>query len=260
MNRLIKSLVLISSLMLLAACVTETTGRQQSVENTEEAAILNYQLGVNYLNNADWQRARVKLEKSIEQDSDNALAYTALGLAYQNLGDKDAAERNYRSGVALQPKNPQALGLLAVFLCGDPDSHTEALKLFDRALAVPLSETDSNKASLYTNAGVCIKMTDLAKAENYFRAALSSDPQYAGALIQMADVTFKRENPLQARAFLQRYLTVAPVSPEALWLGYEIEQNLGDFRAADKYGLQLRQEFPESVETRQLLDQLRDAG
>jgi hypothetical protein len=35
---------------------------------------------------------------------------------------------------------------------------------------------------------------------------------------------------------------------------------MGDFKAADKFGNQLRVTFPESVETRQLLEQIRDAG
>ncbi len=79
------------SLLPLAACVTETTGRVQSAEQPREAADLNVQLGIGYLRQGDWQSARVKLEKAVALDSGNVIAHRALGLVYRNLGDIDGA-------------------------------------------------------------------------------------------------------------------------------------------------------------------------
>jgi len=246
--------------MMLGACVTETTGRRPPVEQPGEASDLNVQLGIGYLRQGDWQSAQVKLERAIAQDPDNVVAHTALGLVYQNLGDASGAERNYRRAVTLAPANPDALNGLAAYLCRQESGRAEALKLFDRALSVPLSTQYSNKAMLFTNAGTCLKGLDLARSEEYLRTALVADPQYAAALFQLADVSFQRGNPLQSRAFLQRHLTVAEPSAAALWLGVRIENAMGDFRAADEFGNRLRFDFPESVETRRLLEQLRDDG
>ena len=136
----------------------------------------------------------------------------------------------------------------------------EALRLFDRALAVPLSQTFSNKAMLNTNAGTCAKRTDLARAENYLRAALAEDPGYSEALLQLADVSYQRTNYLQSRAFLQRYMVHEDASPAVLWLGMQVETAMGNVQAADEFGTRLQEDFPESVETRMLLEQKRDAG
>lgn len=246
--------------IMLAACVSETTGFSIPAERPQEAAELNMQLGVAYLRQGDWQSARIKLEKSVAQDPDSAVAHRALGFVYQKLGDIPGAERHYRRSIALAPKDPDALNNLAVFLCRDDDGRDAALDLFDRALSIPLSTAFSNKAMLYTNAGVCMKGLDLARSEDYLREALAADPQFADALLQIADVTFQRGNGLQSRAFLQRHFDVAALSPSALWLGVRIESALGDFRASDAFGNQLRMTFPESIETRQWLEQLRDAG
>ena len=245
---------------LSASCVTETVGGIQSHEQSEEAAELNVQLGIGYLRQGDWQTARVKLEKAVELNPDNVVARRALGLVYQNLGDAKGAEKQYRKAVSLASRDPDALDSLAAFLCGEESGQKEAMKLFDRALSIPLSKSFSNKALINTNAGVCIKTSDLARAEDYLRAALVADPQYGEALLQLADVSNQRGNYLQSRAFLQRHLAVSPPSPGALWLGVRIETSLGDFRASDDFGNKLRKLFPESVETRQLLEQLRDAG
>ena len=152
------------------------------------------------------------------------------------------------------------MNALAVYLCRDDESTTEALKLFDRALTVPVSQTYSNKAMLNTNAGVCAKRRDLERAENYLRAALATDPNFADALIQLADVAYQRNNYLQSRAFLERYMTVAAVSPAVLWLGRRVESAMGNEAGAEQYGQRLLEDFPESVETRLLLEQKRDAG
>jgi len=246
--------------LMSASCIHETKGRVIPEEKPIVAADLNMQLGIKYLRQGDWQSARVKLEKAVELDSKNGVAHRALGLVYQELGDLEGAERHYRRSIALDSKDPDALNSLAAFLCRDKQGRDEAMKLFDRALSIPLSTAVSNKAMLNTNAGVCIKGLDLARSEDYLRAALADDPQFAVALLQMADVTYQRGNALQSRAFLQRHLAVAAPSPGALWLGVRIENSMGDFKASDNFGIQLRTMFPESVETRQLLEQLRDAG
>jgi len=252
--------VTVLSLLAMTACITETTGRIQPSEQPGEAAILNVQLGIGYLRQGDWQSARVKLERAAAQDPDNVVAHRALGLVYEKLGDIEGAERHYRRSVSLAPKDPEALNGLAVFLCGDEGQRDEAMDLFDLALSIPLSKAYSNKAMLYTNAGVCLKGLDLERSEDYLRAALAVDPQFGDALLQIADVSYKRGNYLQSRAFLQRHLAVAAPSPGALWLGVRIENAMDDFTAADQFGNQLRVTFPESVETRQLLEQLRDTG
>ncbi|MBT8442562.1 MAG: type IV pilus biogenesis/stability protein PilW [Gammaproteobacteria bacterium] len=247
--------------MLLAGCVTETTsGRVQPKEQPEEAASLNVDLGVSYLRKGDLQSAQAKLEKAVELDPDNVTAHRALGLVYETLGDSKGAEKAYRKAVSLAPNDPEALNSLGVFLCRNDATVKEALGNFDRAIAIPQSRYFSNKAMLNSNAGVCAKNVDLALAENYLRAALNYDSQFPDALLQMADVAFQRENYLQSRAFLQRYAAVSKPTPEALWLSFQVETAMGDLKAADEHARSLRTDFPESVETRMLLERERNAG
>jgi type IV pilus assembly protein PilF len=100
------------------------------------------------------------------------------------------------------------------------------------------------------------------RAEVYLRAALAKNPAFGPALLQMADVTYDGGNYLQSRAFLERYTSVptsAP-SPSVLWLGVRIETALGDERAAGRYAVKLKSDFPESREAGLLLAQERNAG
>ena len=253
-------LTVITAACLTSGCVTETTGRQMPEASDTEAAQINLQLGVGYLREGNLEAAQSKLEKAVDQDPDLIAAHTALALVYERLGDIEGAEREYRRAIDMAPRDPDALNYMASFLCRQPGRQGDAHDYYERALAVPLSEKYSNKAMIYTNAGVCAKRTDLVQAEDYLRTALANDPRYAEALLQMADVTYERGHYLQSRAFLERYISAARVSPAVLWLGVRVETALGDADAAANYGTRLKREFPESVETRLLLEQERNAG
>lgn len=245
--------------LLLAACVT-TSSKPTPKVSKKEAAKINMQLGITYLRQGDLKAAQSKLEKAVEEDDSLATAYWSLGLVFERLGDNRGAEKNYRHAVSLAPDDPDSLNALAVFLCLQKQETAEALRKFDKALAVPLSKTYSNKAMLYTNAGVCAKRVNMEEAEDYLRKALATDPDFKPALLQLADVAFNRSNYLQSRAFLERFLAGGPASPDALWLGVRVENALGEPTAARAYAERLKKEFPESVETRLLLESERHAG
>ena len=157
--------------------------------SSEEAARLNMDLGISYLRQGDYEEAIVKLKKSIQDEPNNATAHRVLGLAYEELGDSKGAEKEYRIAVRQGPDDADALNQLASFLCMKGDK-SEAQKLFDRALDIPLYQ---DKAMLYVNAGTCVKNSDLARAENYLRNALALQPDYSAALFQLGEVAYARK-------------------------------------------------------------------
>lgn len=236
----------------LAGCVTTTTGKQPAPSSPTEAAEYNMQLGIGYLRQDKPQLARSKLETAIKLDPDLATAHAALGVVFERLEDPAGAERHYRRAAELEPQNPDNLNALAVFTCQRKREPKEALKIFDKALAIPLSVSAANRAMLNTNAGTCAKRIDLLLAERYLRAALMENPNYGDALFQLAEVTLEGGTAMQARAFIERYLDIAPPSPAGLWLGVRIERALNDTAAANRYADALQKQFPGSGEVRLL--------
>ncbi len=259
-SRLVSIVCLLALSALLPACVTTSTDSTPPPAPDKDIAAVNTQLGVSYLRQGDYQKARAKLEKAIDLDPRSTVAQRALALVYERLEDYDAAERHYRYAYKLAPKDADVLNGLAVFLCFRKHDVDGALKLFDQAIAVPASAQYSDKTMLNTNAGTCARRKDLAMAEDYLRAALAHDSRSADALLQIADVSFQRGNSLQTRAFLERYFDLPAVSPAALWLGVQVETRMGGVREARQYAERLKREFPASVETRLLLERERDAG
>lgn len=238
-------------LLALAGCVTTTTGPARPESDDVYAAEINYQLGARYFNNGNYEIARDRLLYSLELDPKNAVAYSVLALTYENLGNIRLATESYEQATKLAPGDYNILNTYAVFLCRHED-YEEALKYFDRAIKIP--ENDNSEITL-TNAGVCLaQKPDLARAETYFRSALERRANYGEALIQLSLLKFSQEDYLGARAFLQRYLENSLPAPDVLYLGLQIEEELGDERARMEYANRVLREFPQSPEAKRILE------
>jgi type IV pilus assembly protein PilF len=223
--------------MLLFGCAA-----QQKVENPSEASRINTRLGTDYLRQGDLETAREKLEKAVAQDPYNGEARSTLALLYTRTGETTKADAAYRRALDLQPDDPNLLNNYGVFLCGRKD-YARADSTFKRAAA---NVRYGAPEVAYTNAGVCAKQKpDMDQAEAYFRQALERNPNFPDALGQMAMLSVDSGNYLNARAFLQRYETVAKPTRELMMLGVRIEMALGDRKAADRYSQRLKTEFPE---------------
>lgn len=234
---------------LLAACVSSSSVPGDKV-SLQQASQFNVELGVAYLQQGRRDLAMEKLQLALKQDSDNANAYMAIGLLYNSTGDTQRADENFRTALRKAPDNPQIQNNYAVFLCqhGKPQ---ESEQYFLKAAENPLYPTPE---AAYTNAGVCAnKIPDRTEAAGYFRRALAINPNFPDALYQMARMSYEQKQYLEARAFIERFISASPKPrPEVLLLGVRTERALGNQQAAVNYAKQLIRQFPNSPEAQQL--------
>lgn len=248
---MIKKIGLVLALSgMVSACVSNAPEPNRTRDELDrEAAQYNLQLGVGYLRQGELEMALGKLKKAIEQDPSLAEAHMALGLLYEQVDEPSEAGRYYRKATRLAPENPEILNAHGVFLCKN-DQLKDALSTFDKAAAVPLYRTPE---AAFTNAGVCARNAGkLDEADHYFRKALARNARYNEALLQMASLNFDRQAFFPARAYLERFLGNHPATPEALWLGLQIERGMTNGAASEGYARRLLDEFPDSAEARRL--------
>lgn len=242
--------------LLFAGCAQTTTTTMSGPKpdaDEGDAADLNYELGARYYRQGSYELARDRLEHSISLNPKNAVAHYTLALAYEALGNLRLATESYEASVRMAPRNYQVQNAYAVFLCKQQD-FDGARKHFDKAANSPIN--DDAQVTL-TNAGVCmIQKPDAEAAEDYFRRALERKSNYGEALLQMALLKQTNGQHMNARAFLQRYLSSNPATSSVLYLGVMIEDKLGDQRARREYSDRILREFPQSNEARRV----REAG
>jgi type IV pilus assembly protein PilF len=239
-------------LLSFSGCISSTStstgpATTMSEGDDDDAARQYYQLGARYYRNGNYELARDRLVRSIDFDPDLAIAHSTLALTYEQLENLRLARVHYEKAVEIAPQNYDVRNAYAVFLCRDGDFDT-AKTQFDRLAAEP--ENDNTEVML-TNAGVCMSQKpDFVQAEKYFRESINRKASYGEALLQMSALKQKTGDSLAARAFLQRYLDSNVPSAPVLFLGCQIEAELGDQRATTQYLSRLVQEYPKSAEAR----------
>ena len=213
------------------------------------AAKINLQLGLGYLQQGNLPIAKEKLERARSQDPHNAEIYGAMALLDQRLGKDKEADKEFRTALDMDSRDPAMLNNYAVFLCSHqrPD---EGVRYFEQAATNPLYTTPW---AAYTNAGVCLRAAHRdADAARRFARALQSNPAYSEAVYQASDLDLQQQKPADARFRIDLFLLNNPPTPDLLLLAYRIAQTQKDAAAQQRYGARLMQEFPNSEQAHAL--------
>ncbi len=243
--------ILLLIALTLGGCASQTKNRKTEAQDQERIAEVNTKLAIAYMRDGDNQQAVNKLERAIDADPSYAAAYSTLGLLYNRVGEFEKADRNFKQAIRLEPDNSAFLNNYGQVLCQNGE-HVKGQEMFARARSNPLYRTPEIALS---NAGTCAMTAgDLAAAESHFRDALQINPRIPQALLRMSMISYELERYLPARGYLQRYLEIGNHTAETLWLGIRIERKLGDKDAIASYSLQLEKNYPDSDETRELLE------
>lgn len=235
----------------LAACASS------GAVNPSEAAVANMNLGAGYLRQGNTELAIERLQRALSQDPRLVDAHSTIAVAYDQIGKLEEAESHYSRATQLDPNNGGAANAYAVFLCRQ-NRYADAAPFFRRAAD---NATYTTPEVALTNAGVCARDAGQvdAAAEN-FRLALTRNPTYPDALINMMELSYQGGNYLQARAFVQRYLQARPATAGVLWTCFNVERELDNAEASDRCAAQLRSGFQGSPELAQLEQQQRGNG
>lgn len=247
--QMLQKIMVIINVVLLTACVTGNE-RFGNTDTTELArAKAHTDLGAAYLQQNKYEIALEEFKLAIESDPKYSLAHNGLGLVYSALNEDAKADASFKQAVTIDPRNSESQNNYGSFLCSRK-RFDESIPHFLEAVKNPLYTTPT---IAYTNAGICsVRKGDSKNAEGYFVKALQIEPLNHTAAYYLGDIQFKRGDTIGAKKTLQNALISNP-GPEALWLGIKIERILGDKDNEASYALQLRQQYPNSEQTRLLL-------
>jgi type IV pilus assembly protein PilF len=229
--------------------------KKVSEPDLKQASALNVQLAIGYIDREQLGIAQEKLDKAIEQDPQSIDAYTTMAYLKRKVNELEQAEKYYLEALDIKSTDPNIHNNYGGLLC-QMGRYDDALKEIRRAYEDPFYETPY---LAYANAGTCLlDKGDYKDAEKMLRKALRDQPNYAGALISMAEIGVKTEKYLMARAYIQRYHAVARPTAESLWLQIQSEKALGAEEHYLKYARRLLKDFPDSDEAGMLEEMARN--
>ena len=210
-----------------------------------EKASLNLQMGVRYMDLGMLDVAKEKLQTAYDLDSRNPEVLNAMAVFYERIKDNEKAEDFYESALGKDPDNYSIKNNFGRFLC-DRGNQEKGMALLQESLQ---SAMNNRHWLAESNLGQCLLLqNNRLQAEEYFRKALQSNPEYAPALKEMLKLSYDNQQYMSARAFLERYMAVAKHTPDTLWYAFQTERALGNYATADEYKEQLLNTFPTSKE------------
>ena len=236
----------------LTACVDDSPSKNVT---SEEKAVTYLDMGIRYMDMGELRFAKENFEKALDMDSNNPNIHNAAAALYEKIREPENASNHYQTSLRLDSDNPQSQNNYGRFLC-EQGALAEGLEHLNLALNMPLN---NRRWFALTNAGRCLlKQAQKPRAEAYFREALQLQPDYSPALLEMMKISYNDAKYLSAKAFLQRYQTVAQPSPDFLWYAMQIETALEHKNLAQQYKNALLNEFPASEEAMRVKTSIND--
>ena len=204
-------------------------------------------LGLTYLQNNNYTQAKKNLDKALEFNPRSADVQYAMAYYYQLVGDNLRAEEFYKTAIDLAPNNGDIANSYGAFKCQNGD-YEKAKAYFFEAINNRLY---ANAAQTYENLALCAQsQRKLDEAIGYFEDALQHQPARGKTLFLLSELYIVSQQWDLAESTLQKYQRVAKVTPDSLWLSYEIAKGKGDVEKAAGYGDMMLSLFPESELTK----------
>lgn len=215
-----------------------------------ERARIHTELAVAYFERGNMGVALEELRVALAADPDYAPAYNVLGLVHMDLKETELAQNNFERALRISPNDPDVNHNYGWFLC-QTGREEQSLKFFLVAVKNALYATPQKS---YAIAGSCALRKNMDRdALDYFERALRLDPGYPPALVNLAQLRYRRGELAEARELIGRFNKLLDGTAESLWLALRIERKLGDKSAENHYATQLRRQFAGSREYQDLI-------
>ena len=243
----------LSAIIFTSGCVSNSqSGLYGGNFDHEEAAKTRMSLGLTYLQNNNYTQAKKNLDKALEFNPRSADVQFAMAYYYQLVGDNLRAEEYYETAIDLAPNNGDIANSYGAFKCQNGEYEKAKAYFFDAIN----NRLYANAAQTYENLALCAQSQGkLDEAIGYFQDALKHQPARGKSLFLLSELYTVSEQWELAESTLRIYERVAKVTPDSLWLAYEIAKGKGDLETAKGYGEMMMSLFPESELTKRYLVQ-----
>lgn len=239
--------------ILVSGCVSQRQGTFASGD-PEEAEDAYVRLGLAYIQNERYDRARHHLNRAIAINDESAPAIAAKGLISQQEGEYGLAGEQFRRALELEPDYTRGRSHFGVFLYNQ-GRYDEALEQFRRAA----KDTDyESRAGVFINlARTANRLERHDEAADAYQRAMQlkrrSMRAHIGAVTSLVDAgRYAEARPLyrQLRMRIERS-SERGHTPESLLAGVRLAREAGNEEAASERAEQLQRRFPDSEEYEQ---------
>ena len=239
--------VLASLLLALAACVTTTNAPERKVD-LKKAEQTHVQAGLGYLRQQDKDSARRHFMKALELNPGSAGAYNGLALVYQLQEEQSQAEKQFRRAIDLDPDFSLARNNYAAFLFAQ-GRYAEAEQQLQQVVAD--YDYERRDIALMNLGRTQMQLEKFDEAITSLKQSLGINFRLPQSHLELADLYLRRKDFSLAKQRFDQFSRLARQTPRSLWLGIQIERQLGNKDREASLVLALKNLHPNSAEYEQ---------
>lgn len=218
---LVPSLLLV---LLISGCANNSPRNKESSGVPSEIVQRQLDLGMGYLRNGDYQRAKMNLNRALDIDSKSAAVHAAFGLLFQLEGEKRLAEQYFDAAIKYDPDSAQARNSYGAFLFSEK-RYPEAIEQLTQAAN---NRFYNNRPMVFENLGVAyMQIGDKEQADYAFTRAVQLNPEQPRALLELANIRFDEQDYTAAQELYRRHTKVSSRSPKTLLLCVKLARIFG---------------------------------
>ncbi|KAM6201740.1 tetratricopeptide repeat protein 8 isoform 4-T4 [Rhynchocyon petersi] len=191
----------------------------------------------------------------LKQDNTHVEAIACIGSNHFYSDQPEIALRFYRRLLQMGVYNCQLFNNLGL-CCFYAQQYDMTLTSFERALS--LAENEEETADVWYNLGhIAVGIGDVNLAHQCFRLALVNNNSHAEAYNNLAVLEMRKGHVEQARALLQTASSLAPHMYEPHFNFATISDKIGDLQRSYVAAKKSEETFPDHVDTKHLIKQLK---
>ncbi|CAI5764374.1 repeat 8 [Podarcis lilfordi] len=191
----------------------------------------------------------------LKQDNTHVEAIACIGSNHFYSDQPEIALRFYRRLLQMGIYNSQLFNNLGL-CCFYAQQYDMILSSFERALS--LAESEEEAADVWYNLGhVAVGIGDISLAYQCFKLTLANNNDHAEAYNNLAVLEMQKGRVEQARVFLQTAARIAPHMYEPHFNFAVLSDKAGDIQRSYAASQKSEEAFPEHVDTKQLIKQLK---
>ena len=232
----------------LSSCVTETTGAIKRAPDPIKQLQSHVDLGIGYISNGEYARAKDNLTKALAIDPNSAQAHNAFGTLFQLEGEDSLAEQHFQHAIDVDPNFSRARNNYGAFLYAK-GRYQDAV---DQLKVAGDDRLYQRRAQVFENLGISyLKLDQTADAETALIKSIQLNPSQRRALLELSELKYNAKEYVSARQLYARHKRVAGQSARSLWLCIRVSRIFNSEDQEASCSLSLRNVFPNTVEFKQ---------
>jgi type IV pilus assembly protein PilF len=242
--------ILLCGSLFLSACVTTIESRLTRKADPEKAVDNYTQLGLGYIQKGRFARARARLNRALEINSDYAPANNAMALLLQSENEPELAEEYFLKSVDLDDDFSQGQYNYGMFLM-QHKRYNEACPFLENA-ADDVEYPQRGKAA--QNLGLCYyRNGQVDLAISTYERMLKLQRFNAPVLVNLTTLLLENRRYDEAQHYYDRFTQIVErkqneQSANSLWLGIKLGRINQDATAVKDFSEQLKSNFSQSSE------------